>query len=108
MKNEDASNPALTKEIKDLQREIGKLSMLLAFKKLENDHPALERLADDIQRTGNTLRQEAARISGIIPHQCGNGGVCRALKTLSRILIIGCVGYFVSLLFDQFGKDESK
>lgn len=108
MRDENVENEALQKEIKDLQREIGKLSMLLALKKLESDHPALEKLATDIEHARNRLRSEGARLASHLPHHCGDGVPCKALKTFAEIMLIGALGYLIASLFGWLGHEDAR
>lgn len=81
----------LQSQIKDLRLEIAKLSALLAFRKLESAHPALEKLVQGATAAENLVKRQAEDLEQFAHKKlhcpCGSLGI------IGRIFLIGTVGY---------------
>lgn len=108
MKTENEQNAHLLQEIKELQREIARLSATLAFKKLETNHPALERLASDVERMNHALHDQTARISNYGKEYFSDLSGRQLVNAVSRILLIGIIGYAISYIFGWFEHEEEQ
>lgn len=87
----------LEEQIRSLRHEIEKLSALLAVKKMESSYPAFHKLVSEISRAESALSMGAGEIakagSGIVNHIRH----CKVAPIAGRILLIGTVGYLISL-----------
>lgn len=93
----------IEREIKSLKKEIARLSALLAFKKLESDHPVLEKLATEIGRGEAAIKNRAEKIADFGRERLGDLDAGGAIKIFGRILLIGSIGY---LIYDLLGRLE--
>lgn len=65
MKEHREQNEELERQIKDLRREIAKLSAVLAFRKLEMGHPGLEKLVHGMSDAGASVKRKMTRFERV-------------------------------------------
>lgn len=88
-------NENLDRQIRDLQKEIAELSSLLALKKLESEHPSLEKLVNELSQARDAVRRKAERIEDFGREHLGDISLGKSLAMLGGIFLIGSVGYAV-------------
>lgn len=96
----------LDREIRDLRRQIEKLSALLALKKLESAHPRLERAGREFDRIMEHARTETARIRALEEEYLGPLMANRTVRTTAEILFIGVIGYGLLRLFGWLSESD--
>lgn len=94
----------LAAEIKDLQKEIARLSALLALRKLETRHPHLEKAVNEITRTINYIENEAEKLALLKQIKLGKCPAKDILKILGKVFLIGGVGYAIFEVFEEIAK----
>lgn len=99
MKEKAENSADLEKQIKELQLEIARLGTLLAFRKMERNHPSLEKLASEVKRIRGALNRQAERAARFGEEQVRNFPAASVAKAGLRILTIGILGYAISWAF---------
>lgn len=99
-------NENLDRQIKELQREIAELSSILALKKLESEHPYLEKLVTELGHVRDTVRNRAERIEDFGREHLGDISLGKSMAILGGIFLIGSVGYAVLSAFGFLGSHK--
>lgn len=99
-------NENLDRQIKELQKEIAELSSLLALKKLESEHPHLEKLVNELSQARDAVRSRAARIEDFGREHLGDISLGKSMAVLGGIFLIGSVGYAVLSTFGLLGAHK--
>lgn len=103
MKEDRETQERLERQIHELKKEIAELSSLLALRKLEYEHPRLERLVSDISRAKSAIKREAARVEEFGHEHFGDVSLAKTMAALGGILLIGGAGYAVLSAFGILG-----
>lgn len=103
MRNDKEIDARLDKQIWELKKEIAELSSLLALRKLEVDHPHLEKLVDDFSRMRRAVKKEAGRIEDFGREHLSDVSLGKSMAVLGGIFLIGSVGYAVLSAFGILG-----
>ncbi len=106
MSNDRETNERLEKQILQLKKEIAELTSLLALKKLETEHPHLEKLVNEISHVRNAVRREAGKIEEFGRDHLGDISLGKSMAVLGGIFLIGSVGYAVLSAFGILGSHK--
>ena len=96
-------NENLDRQIRELQKEIAELSSLLALKKLESEHPHLEKLVNELSHARQAVKKRVDRIEDFGREQLGEISLGKSLSVLGGIFLIGSVGYAILSAFGVLG-----
>lgn len=95
MRDNRDSNENLERQIRELQKEIAELSSLLALKKLESEHPQLEKLVNELSNARHAVEKRVDSIENFGREHLGDLSLGKTMSVLGGILLIGSVGYAV-------------
>lgn len=87
----------LGEQIKQLRREIEKLSALLAVRKMESRHPAFRKLVEDLAWAEAGLKQKGGEVAHLGSEIANHVKHCPYRHIVGRIAVLGILGYVISL-----------
>lgn len=94
------SNADLEKELKDLRRQIEKLTLLLAFRELEAKHPVLRKTADAVESRYKTAKTAVEHLA--------HGANIEAKGLFTKIMALASCGYLVAYLLSHVISGKRK
>lgn len=104
MKDDKYEN--LDRQMRDLQKEIAELSALLALKKLEKEHPHLEKLVNEVSHLRQAFKREAGRIEDYGREHLAELNPGKIATALGSIFLLGSVAYAVLSAFGILGHSK--
>lgn len=99
-------NERLEKQIRELKKEIAELSSLLALKKIESEHPRLEKLANDLSHVRRAIKRDADRVEEFAHDHFGDISVGKSVAVLGGLFLAGSIGYAVLYFFGILGSHK--
>lgn len=92
----------LEKQITEIKDEIARLTALLALRKIEEQHPLLEKLISGAHIKGSAVRQDYERLSGMAREKLEDISPAKSLAVLGGVLAIGSIGYAILSMLGIF------
>ena len=106
MKDEKNDRQSLDQQMRDLRKEIAELSALLALRKLEKEHPHLEKLVNDVSQLRRAFKREAGKIEDYGREHLAELNPSKIATALGSIFLLGSVAYAVLSAFGILGHSK--